>query len=280
MSGTVQSSQVVFSIDKSGAKPDCDADQRRLRGHLTKGWDGSTWKDDAITWRATVPTTLNSAELQSWDFGFVQIAEATKFQSFYSSRIRSEGAISLDYFVPPALMNPVLLDNGERAAPAPWYRTPSGTIVGRGIQSASGDHPGLIVPLTLENRVCSYVKNYLFHVIMDRRFWTVFAARPPKGAIQYIGHFAWRLRYEFKFVWRNDTIKLASNASIVDVPSVGTVGRPTEASIQSLLDSPAGPLANEAGDRAILITESGSPPVRRDLPERFFNTPSDFWLKS
>ncbi len=281
MSGTVQASGLTFSIIHAGAKPDCKPDMSigRLKGHLTKGFIGDDWKDDAISWKASAPTTLSAAERQSWEFGFVQIAEATSFQSFYAGRIPREGSVTLDYFVPPALSKTILLDNGDKAAQLPWYRMPGATIIGNRMESASGDHPGLIVPLTRENKVRSYVKNYLFHVIMDRRFWTVFTAKPPNGALQYVGHFAWRLRYEFVFKWLDDNPIVARNASILDVPATGVAGRPTEASIQGLLDTPSGPRANEAGDRAILLTESGSAPNRRDLEGRFINVPGDFWLK-
>jgi hypothetical protein len=282
VSGTVQASGFAFTTVKTGAKPDCkpDLDQGRLKGHLTKGFDGATWKDDAITWKASVPTTLSAAERQSWEFGFVQIAEATQFQSFYAGRIPREGSITLDYFIPPALPKTIWLDEGDKFAELPWYRSPGATIIGNRMEASSGDHPGMIVPLTLENRVRSYVKNYLFHVIMDRRFWTVFTAKPPGEPVQYIAHIAWRLRYDFRFAWSQDKPSVARDASILDVPATGTVGRPTESVLQGLLNTPADPRANEAGNRAILVTDSGSPPNRLDLQDRFFNVPGDFWSKS
>lgn len=282
MADKILSQQVAFSITKAGAVAGSaiDDNKNRFFGHLTKGWDGSSWKDDAITWRANVPTTLTAAERDTWDFGFVQIAEATLFQAFYSSRIRSEGAIILNYFIKPAMTQTILLDGGEKGVAEPWYRLPQPAFVNNRTQGASGDHPGLAVPLRIQNRVCSYVNNYLFHVIMDRRFWTVFAAKPPGGDVQYIGHFAWRLRYEFMLKWHDKAAVVPVNRSILEVPDQGAPGRPTEAAIQAMLNSPTGPRANELGTRAQAITESGSDPNRRDLKERFLNTPADFWTQT
>ena len=274
--------QLAFSIDKAGAvaSSKTNENQNRLYGHLTKGWDGSIWKEDAITWRANVPTTLTADERDTWDFGFVQIAEATKFQAFYSARIPSEGAIILDYFLKPAMTQTILLDGGEKGVADPWYRLPQPSFVNNRMQGASGDHPGLAVPLRIENRVCNYVKNYLFHVIMDRRFWTVFTAKPPGGDLQYIGHFAWRLRYEFMLKWQNQAAIVPVNRSVLEVPDKGVPGRPTEGAIQAMLSSPAGPRANAIGTRAQAATEAGSDPNRRDLNQRFRNTPPDFWTQT
>ncbi|MBL9010109.1 MAG: hypothetical protein JNL56_02915 [Alphaproteobacteria bacterium] len=283
MAGTLDAKQVSFAIVSTGAVAGSAVDDSKNRffGHLTKGWNGKIWDADAITWTANAPSTIPAAERDSWDFGFVQIAEATKFQAFYSSRIPSEGAIIVDYFIKPAMTQTILLDGGSKTAPEPWYRDPAGAVLPNGrIQSASGDHPGLAVPLRLENKVCSYVKNYLFHVIMDRRFWTVFAAKPPGGTIQYVGHFAWRVRYEFMLKWQNKAAVVSKNDSVVTVPAKGESGRPAEAAIQAMLDDPKGPRANDVGTKAQMSAETGADPNRRDLPRRFANTPFDFWTQT
>ena len=86
-------------------------------------------------------------------------------------------------------------------------------------------------------------RGIIFLVIMDRRFWTVFTAKPPGGDLQYIGHFAWRLRYEFMLKWQNQAAIVPVNRSVLEVPDKGVPGRPTEGAIQAMLSSPAGPRA-------------------------------------
>jgi hypothetical protein len=283
MAGSLDAKQISFAVTSTGAVAGSAVDDSKNRffGHLTKGWNGRIWNEDAITWKASAPSSIPAKEVPDWEFGFVQIAEATQFQAFYSSRIPSEGAIILDYFIKPAMTQTILLDGGSSTASEPWYREPGGNVQPGGrIEAASGDHPGLAVPLRLENKVCSYVKNYLFHVFMDRRFWTVFAAKPPGGPIQYVGHFAWRVRYEFMLKWQNKAAVVSRNASVVTVPSKGESGRPTEAAIQAMLDAPKGPRANEVGTKAQMSTETGADPNRRDLPRRFANTPADFWTQT
>ena len=123
-------------------------------------------------------------------------------------------------------------------------------------------------------------RGIIFLVIMDRRFWTVFTAKPPGGDLQYIGHFAWRLRYEFMLKWQNQAAIVPVNRSVLEVPDKGVPGRPTEGAIQAMLSSPAGPRANAIGTRAQAATEAGSDPNRRDLNQRFLNTPPDFWTQT
>lgn len=282
MAGTIDTRNVAFRPDTSGVKPDAALTNKRLLGHLTKGWDGSTWAKDAITWRADAPNTLNAAEKQSWEFGFVQIAEAVFCRSFYVGRKREEGVTTLDYFAAPALKQTILLDNGDKSAKPPWFRTPGGTILPNGrIQVFSGDHPGHTTPLTVKNNAVSGVKNFLFHTIQERKFWTMFAAKPPGQPLQYIGHMIWELHYDFELRWKNEKPEIAKNASRLSILTSSASGRPDEGKIKGLLDNPAPPLANTAGDTAILVTESGTATNKIEVANaRFRNVPPDFWTQA
>lgn len=262
------------------AKPDFQLDKakNRIFGHLTDGWSGSNWTGDAVTWTASVPVDMTLNDVSLWEFGFVQFAEATSFEAFYSGRYNHEGSIGTYYFVPPALTQKIILDGADKDQPEPWYRAPGGNLLGKTFTISSGDHPGLAVPLVLKNKGLNYVDNYLFHVYMDRRFWTIFTAKSPKGGLTYISHFSWRLRYDFKVMWKNAEPVKSFNASILTVPTSGVSGKPTDPEIQTLLDNPVGPRANDLGTKAQSIAESaGGPPCRIERKTRYVTTPENFW---
>jgi hypothetical protein len=279
MADPILVANATMTADGTKAVADCAIDTRRNRifGHLTQGWNGAKWEKDALTWKASAPVQMPAAERDLWEFGFVQVAEAVSFEAFYAGRIASEGSIGLYYFQPPALAQTILLDGGDKTQDPPWYRATGGNFRGNVIEATDGDHPGLAVPLKLENKVRSYVPNYLFHVYMDRNFWTVFTGKAPDGKLHYIASLAWRVRYEFKVRWANAEPVKAANASIVTIPATGTAGKPAETKIQAMLANPAPPRANDAGTRAQAATETGSRPNRHDLETRYVTVPNNFW---
>jgi len=245
-----------------------------LYGHMGKGWSGQTWAQDALTANASFPAS-NADQVE---FGFVQIARANRFGAWYSGRIASEGSIALNYFAAPALTQSILLDGGSTPPPRdPWYRHPAFSLSGNRRSAETGDHPGLVVRLKLKNRVCSYVPNFLFHVIMDREFWTIFTARENDGKLTYLAYYQWQLVYEFMIRWNNGTPQRFINRSHYQLLKSKTLGRPADADLQAILSHPAGQRANEIGTRAQSLTESGAPPNRSDLKSRFMNVPEIFW---
>jgi hypothetical protein len=193
-----------------------------------------------------------------------------------------KGGIALNYFVPPALPNTVLLDGTSTTGGAPtrdpWYRNPVfGTAAGGGRAADTGDHPGMVVRLSLENRSRSNVRNFLFHCFMDRKFWTILTALEPGGKPQYIAHFHWQVRYEFRLKWSGGAPRPPLNQSFVRVIRRQTAGRPGEADLQALLDTPTGERANSVGRRVDAATVTGIAPNRTDNKTRFITTPEDFW---
>jgi hypothetical protein len=276
----IASSQAVLTVTDADAKPsfDFDAGKTFLFGHLTKGWSGSDWVDDAITCTATVPVSGPRAETDLLEVGFVQVARAVSFQAFYAGRIASEGGIALNYFVPPALASNALLDGGSKGARDPWYRNPVFSTVSGGRRSATtGDHPGMVARLSLENRSRSNVRNFLFHCFMDREFWTILTALEPGGQPQYIAHFQWKVRYEFKLTWKDGSPNQPINLSTIRVVSKQSAGRPTDADLQGILNDPKGDRANKLGVRAEAATVTGAPPNRTDNRIRFTTVPDNFW---
>jgi hypothetical protein len=276
----IASTQAALTIDDAPAQPSSQYDESNtfMFGHLTSGWNGSDWVDDAITCTGTVPISGPQDEVDRVELGFVQIARATSFKAFYSGRVASEGGIALDYFVPPALTSTVILD-GTKGARDPWYRNPTfGTAAGGRRTAAFGDHPGMVVRLGLENRARSNVRNFLFHCFMEREFFTILTALQPGGAPQYIAHFSWRLRYEFKLTWKNGKPQLPLNLSPRKLVTKGqTAGRPTEPDLQPMLNAPAGERANAIGKRAEAATVTGNVPNRTDNKTPFVTVPENFW---
>jgi hypothetical protein len=276
----IATDKAVLTVSDSSARPGSQVDTTRgfLFGHLSQGWNGSDWVADAITCSATVPVAGPQSEVDRLELGFVQIARAVSFQAFYAGRIHSEGGIALNYFVPPALTTAVLLDGASRNARNPWYRNPVFALGGGNRRAAdTGDHPGMVVRLSLENRVRSNVRNFLFHCFMEREFWTILTALEPGGQPRYIAHFQWRLRYEFKLTWRNSNPNPPVNLSSIRVITRQAAGRPTDADLQAMLNNPSGERANSVGARVEAATVTGNVPNRTDNATRFSTVPDGFW---
>ena len=112
---------------------------------------------------------------------------------------------------------------------------------------------------------------------MEREFWTILTALEAGQKPQYIAHFHWRLRYEFRVKWKGGTPQQPLNQSSFEVVRRQTLGRPNEGDLQALLDSPSGERANIVGRRVEATTVNGNPPNRSDNNFRFFTVPNDFW---
>ena len=279
MAVSIASNQAVLTIDSSGVKPAGQVvNDTFLFGHLTTGFRGGDFTGDALTCLGTVPVSGPAAEVDRLELGFVQVARAVTFQAFYAGRMHSEGGIALDYFVPPALNAKVLLD-GSNNPRDPWYRNPTfGTAPASRRAANFGDHPGMVVRLSLQNRVRSNVRNFLFHCFMDREFFTILTALEPGGRPNYIAHFQWKVRYEFRVKWRSGRPTVLVNQSTFKQLKNPTIGRPSEGDLQVVLNAPAGERANAIGKRVEAATVTGNKPNRSDNEARFITVPDDFWL--
>lgn len=279
MSLQIPADKAALTIEDGAVVPDLTLDKfsNRIFGHLTKGWSGSDWTGDALTCKGSVPVSGPESELQGLELGFVQLARATSYQAFYAGRIRKEGSISLNYFIPPAMTSTILLD-GTKTARDPWYRNPTFAPAAGGRRAADfGDHPGMVLFLKLSNRKRSSVSNYLFHVFMEREFWTILTARESSGTLHYLSYFQWQVRYEFKVHWINGEPTKRSNSSFYKQIKGKTVGRPPEGELQAMLNNPTGERANPIGRRAQVFTETGHEPNRNELENQFITVPENFW---
>ena len=283
MPAKILDSQLQLTVVEQGARPDVHINNSvgHIICHLTQGFDPAKFPAEqgkALAAGAHVPLG-NGPE--GTTFGFVQLARANFFGAFYSGRIPSEGSIGVLAHTPPALIKPLMLD-ASGTPPNPFFSDPaSSSFISPKIHSSWGDHPACRVPLTKKNSARSNVDNYLFQVIDDREFWTIFTAQDIGGALRYLAHFHWKVRYEFDFTWAGGKAVLARSKAAISVPERNVKGRPADADLQGLLNAPTGTRANVLFDLALRSAFNGSTgPNRSENPERFMRPvlPPSFWV--
>jgi hypothetical protein len=247
---------------------------------LTKGFNSGSFPAEqgkALSAAAHVPL-VNGPE--GTTFGFVQLARANFFGAFYAGRISSEGSIGVVAHTPPALIKPLMLDAAGNP-PMPFFIDPSNSSFdSKTMNSSWGDHPACRVPLKLQNSKVSKVDNFLFQIIDDREFWTIFTARDADGTNRYLAHFHWKLRYEVELMWRNSEAVLRTSKSALSVLERNVKGRPPDGDLQAMLDQPSLPRANVAFGLALRSAFNGAPGANRSENTRHFTSSAlrpDFW---
>ena len=192
MPAKILDSQLQLTVTEQGARPDVHINNSvgHIICHLTQGFNPGSFPADqgkALSAAAHVP--LGNG-LEDTTFGFVQLARANFFGAFYSGRIPSEGSIGVIAHTPPALINPLMLD-ATGTPPDPFFIDPASTsFIAPKVNSSWGDHPACRVPLTKKNSSRSKVDNFLFQVIDDREFWTIFTAQDPGRRASLSGPFS------------------------------------------------------------------------------------------
>ena len=276
--------QLTLTVESGNARPDVFINPiGHVICHLTQGFSSATFptgQGNAITAGAHVPVVPGPREsVSDWSFGFVQVArlESPGTQGFfYAGRMSSEGSMTVNPNVPPALASPVLYD-AFGAPPDPWFDTPASSFIPPKVNAGWGDHPALKIPLRLRN-TGKNVDNFLFQIIFDRVFWTIFTAVDPAGAIKYIGHFKWQVRYDAELVWANQAAMLRRNKSVATVLAAKVAGAPTDPDLQALLAKPSGARANVLFGQAVNQSFFGARGPNRTENDRWFTTvPVDFW---
>ena len=278
-------SQFTLSVDISKAKPDVFINPAgHIICHLTQGFASSSFpagQSNAITANANVPITLGPREsVSDSDFGFVQIGRVNPGQSFsgifYAGRMRSEGSVTINPNIPPALASPILYDS-TGSPPDPWFETPTPSFTPPKINASWGDHPAIKVPLKIRNSGRN-VDNFLFQLIFDRDFWTIFTATDPAGKIIYIAHFHWQVRYDVELMWRNQDATVRHNRSVAKVIDAKVKGAPTDTDLQPLLTNPSGDRANKLYGKAVTQAFFGARGPNHTENDKWFTTvPNDFW---
>jgi hypothetical protein len=243
----------------------------------------------AFAWSATgeVGVTAgpsDAAELAKWNFGFIQFQKVKRVNLFYAGNVRSDGGIAIQVHLPPALASTHGRDCATSTdANAPWmfpgttgdktFNAPRGVAV-----CPTGDHPQLGANPILMNTKTGF-RNFLFHLIDDREFVSVFSASDPDGNFQHFAHFDWSVLWEFRFIWRPGTVPLAIREGSTSFKMGSVVkGPPTKPEIQSFLNNlgSARRLGTPDLTGAIRAAVIG-PPNRVDTEERFGIIPPNFF---
>ena len=276
--------QLTLTVDSAKAQPDLFINPiGHVICHLTQGFSSATFpagQGNAITAGAHVPVTPGPGEkVSDWNFGFVQVARLVTPETqgfFYAGRMRSEGSMTVNPNVAPALASPVLYD-AFGSPPDPWFDTPTSSFIPPKVNAGWGDHPALKIPLRLRNTGRN-VDNFLFQIIFDRVFWTIFTAVDPAGGIKYVAHFKWQVRYDVELVWVSQVATLRRNKSVATVLAAKVAGAPTDADLQPLLAKPSGARANILYGQAVNQAFFGARgPNRTENDVQFTSVPRDFW---
>lgn len=144
------------------------------------------------------------------------------------------------------------------------------------ITCPTSDHPALKVPKELRNSGRN-IKNFLFHVIDNREFWSVLTAIDPQGKRQHLAHFHWQISHNVKFSWRGGNPVVTSKKSSFTLHGKAKQA-PTDTELQPLLANPVPPQFNIAAGNAVLQAFAGARGGNRTENEFWFpNVPADFF---
>lgn len=253
-------------------------------GNLTENFDADETKaGHAFTATGEVGVSGPVSEINTWNFGFMQFQKMNSLNFFYAGRREQDGGIAVNAHLPPAMIQLVCLDSRNDFSPWTHGKTKGDLTfdpkTGK-VKVNSGDHPMHRVATMLGNDKTGE-DNFLFQLIDDREFWTVFVARDPKGTMQHLAHFHWQTRFVYTFKWRKavpiGTKDTTRSKLVFDKPLPGA---PAEPSIQKLLKNPAQPQANSLMKQAVPQAVGKPNTANRtdtSVNERFGVIPKDFW---
>ena len=122
------------------------------------------------------------------------------------------------------------------------------------------------------------VPNFIFRLIDDRDFSSVFSVRDSTGRFQHLMHFHWHVSHGVTFRWRGGTPEVASQGSTFSADPSPTRGAPTEPALTALLATPSGPNANDEMKAALPRAAARPPnPFRSDEPTWPVDLPDGFF---
>ena len=252
---------------------DCGAQSDDVCVHLGHGINKQDPSKNAAAFRIDGQVKLTGTAVpRGFEVAFLQFVRFNFVGVFYAGRKRSEGSISI--LVHEALSKKVLLDPNPPLPP--WisekhFSQEAGNLA----KNSMGDHPFFKVPRIAQQNTATGVPNYLFHIVDDRDFWTVFSVFET-GKFQHLSHIHWHVRHDQKFNWRNN-VPLALPASSAFTHDNPTLGAPTDPDLQTLLAKPEPPFAKPEFEKALVRAVLPPNPHRADKDVRFFNVPQDFF---
>jgi hypothetical protein len=264
------------------ARPGVHVGPERVTLHLTKGFIPDSPQglmSHALRAIGTVDIAMGPKDnLSGWEFGFIQIARARDVSFYYAGKARSQGGIVVHAHVPPALPEALILDTDVDIDP--WTRhRPRYTYLSPTIRCETGDHPAVRAGRELQNRRTS-AANYLYHVVTDVEFWTVFSAMDDVGHFSHLRHLYWHLRYDVMFSWAAAQPVVKRMASRLTVGE-DAAGEPQDPAVRGLLANPAMPFSFNSRLHVAIrnAITTGPEQNRSDLAERFATVPGDFWTE-
>lgn len=261
-----------FDFVKPSVDTDCGPQSDVACVHLGHGFKKQDPDKSGAAFRIDGQVNLTSTGVPSGvEVAFLQFVRFNFLGIFYAGRKRSEGSIGI--LVHKAMSKNVLLDSNPPMPP--WMSENHFTQVGNLAKNSMGDHPYFHGPKVAPLNEKRGVPNYLFHMVDDRDFWTVFSVLEA-GKFQHLSHIHWHIRHDQKFNWRkNVPVPLAASSSVTfDKP---TLGAPTDPDLKTLLAKPEPPTAKAEFDAARARAVIPPNPHRADNDDRFFNVPQDFF---
>jgi hypothetical protein len=283
MSVTVNTASAKITQLPVHAVPNAHIGQERVTCHLSRGFnpnnpDGVQMNAFEVIGQVDVSTAPGDS-LQSWVFGFIQIAKIKQISFYYAGKNPSQGSIIIDAH------NELrqLVINDTEIHYSPWTKaTNRYSKTGHSVQCPTGDHPAVRAGYQLQNKNTN-ATNYLFHIVTSVEFWTVFSYQngDPLGRseIVFMRHFYWKVLYDVMLSWRGGKPLLSKNGSNW-YSSSDINGVPGDPTVQGLLKG-SNPFMNFNNSTREAVRKSvlgdGSPQSRRDLTTRYHNVPSDFW---
>lgn len=276
----IQAATATIAEDHSEAVPGVFIGAKEVIFHLTKGFSPTEQGHDAspaITANAKVQVSFSSpADEAAFDFRILQFMKVENVSFFYAGRKTSDGSISINAHIPPALADPILLDN--LPGKSPFASPESFQKDGPFARNNFHDHPQFKVGQTLVHKL-TQKDMFLFHAVDRRSFLTVFSAQDGAGKLQHLAFFVWKVEHNVKFQWRANKPSVASSSSSIEITQKPTNGAPNLPEFSAQLANPHGPDpdANTTMKKALLQAITSSAPLRTDNPRWFVNVPFNFF---
>jgi len=244
--------------------------------HLTQGVNLSNPKQNAAAFRIDGQVRIAPSEPtpQGLEIAFLQFVRFNFLGMYYAGRTQREGSVAID--AKKNLKFAAMSDPNPTMPPwiseKPFAKSDSQALA----KNSMGDHPYLRTTRRAFN-FKTQTPNYLFHVIDDRDFWTVFSVRNQKGAFEHLMHIHWHVRHDVKFEWNSGNIGMKVDSSTIafDDPLVGW---PADHDLAGFERDPGKtPFAKDDLDPALVKSVGQGDPARSDNDARFLNVPADFF---
>jgi hypothetical protein len=280
MSISVQTNSAKIALRTSGARPNVHIGPQNVICHLSQGFNpGNPDGVQGYAFEAEGEVGVNKGRNDSWagwDFGFVQIARAKDISFYYAGKRPSDGSITIHAHLPPALPYSLVLDTELEISP--WTRKPPRyKHSSPNVSCLTGDHPAVRAGRELANRKTNQA-NYLYHIVNECEFWTIFSYHDPVSKPHCLAHFSWRLRYDIKFSWSGGEPRRGNSKPLLSFGPV-VKGLPADPGVRQLIENPVtyksfNVMVRQAISYALL---SGPRENREDHPERYANVPGNFY---